>query len=236
MTYDQLLAGNEDINIPVVTAARLSASFPYVSPAARPDVAGPGSHLVDGGYYDNYGISSLVEWLDEELRTNQDIEEVLIIEIRGSPTPPSYTYDDANECPPKPSADAEDRRSNPGWFYQFTAPLRTVLGVRSTGQRTHNDLELNLMVDKWDEQDEANERDGQGGQEPHRVEITRALFEFDGRDTPLSWHLSAGDKERIRENWDAELHEWENACAGWEKVKTFLEKESGPGENRGKSR
>jgi len=236
LTYDQLLAGNEDINIPVVTAARLSASFPYVSPAARPDVAGPGSHLVDGGYYDNYGISSLVEWLDEELRTNQDIEEVLIIEIRGSPTPPSYTYDDANECPPKPSADAEDRRSNPGWFYQFTAPLRTVLGVRSTGQRTHNDLELNLMVDKWDEQDEANERDGQGGREPHRVEITRALFEFDGRDTPLSWHLSAGDKERIRENWDAELHEWENSCAGWEKVKTFLEKESGPGENRGKPR
>lgn len=227
LTYDQLLAGNEGMDMPVVTAARLSASFPYVSPAARADVEGPGSHLVDGGYYDNYGISSLVEWLDEELRTNQDIEEVLIIEIRGSSSPPSYTYDEAEACPPKPSDIVEERRSSPGWFYQYTAPLRTVLGVRSTGQRAHNDLELDLLVDKWDEQDKENEQDKQGGQEPHRVEITRALFEFDRGDPPLSWHLSAGDKQRIQENWEAEIDEWDNACAGWEKVKTFLEKDGG---------
>jgi predicted acylesterase/phospholipase RssA len=227
LTYDQLLTGNEGMDIPVVTAARLSASFPYVSPAVRADVEGPGSHLVDGGYYDNYGISSLVEWLDEELRTNQDIDKVLIIEIRGSPSPPSYTYDDADACPPKPSDVVEERRSSPSWFYQYTAPLRTVLGVRRTGQRAHNDLELDLLVDKWDEQDKANEQDKQGGREPHRVEITRALFEFDRGDPPLSWHLSAGDKERIKDNWDAEIDEWDNACAGWEKVKTFLEKDAG---------
>jgi hypothetical protein len=223
LTYDQFLAGNEDMDIPIVTAARLSASFPYVSPAARADVAGPGSHLVDGGYYDNYGISSLVEWLDEELRTNQDIKEVLIIEVRGSPSPSGYTYEDAEECPPKPSSEQDERKSSPGWFYQYTAPLRTVLGVRNTGQRTHNDLELDLLVDKWGEQDVENERDKRGNPEPHSVEITRALFEFDGKDTPLSWHLSASDKRRIEDNWDDEITERENSCAGWKKVKTFLE-------------
>jgi Patatin-like phospholipase len=223
LTYDQLISGNEGMDIPVVTAARLSASFPYVSPAARAAVAGPESHLVDGGYYDNYGISSLVEWLDHELRTNQDIKEVLIIEVRGSPSPPGYTYADAEECPPKPSAEVEERRSSRGWFYQFTAPLRTVLGVRSTGQRAHNDLELDLLVDKWDEQDEENEQNNRGAPEPHSVEITRALFEFDGKDTPLSWHLSASDKQRIEDNWHAELSERENSCAGWDKVETFLE-------------
>jgi hypothetical protein len=174
--------------------------------APRADVEGPGSHLVDDGYYDNYGISSLVQWLDKELRTNQDIEEVLIIEVRGSPSAPAYTFDDADACPPKPSTGAEERRSSPSWFYQYTAPLRTVLGVRRTGQRAHNDLELDLLVDKWDEQDKANEQDKQGGREPHRVEITRALFEFDGPRPPLSWHLSDCHKERIKENWVEDEH------------------------------
>ena len=224
LTYDQFLADLEGMDVPVVTATRLSASFPYVSPAARADVAGPASHLVDGGYYDNYGISSLVEWLDEELRTNGDINEVLIIEIRGSPSPPSNAYEDAHGCPPKPLTGGQERKSSPSWFYQFTAPLWTVLGVRDTGQRAHNDLELDLLVDKWEEQDEENEQNPQGGQEPHSVDITRALFEFDGRDTPLSWHLSANDKQRIEDSWAAELDKPENACAGWDKVRTFLEK------------
>ena len=55
------------------------------------------------------------------------------------------------------------------------------------------------------------------------MEITRALFEFDGKDTPLSWHLSASDKQRIEDNWHAELSKRENSCAGWDKVETFLE-------------
>jgi hypothetical protein len=97
-----------------------------------------------------------------------------------------------------------------------------VLGVRDTGQRAHNDLELDLLLDKWDEQDKENEQDPRGKQEPHSVEITRALFEFDRHDTPLSWHLTARDKQSIEENWQEELSARNNACAGWKKVKAFL--------------
>ena len=46
----------EDLDVAVVTAARLSASFPYVTPAARSDAPGPHPHIVDGGYFDNYGM------------------------------------------------------------------------------------------------------------------------------------------------------------------------------------
>src|SRR5262249_54560555 len=49
-----------DRDIRVVTAARLSASFTYVSPAARGDGA-PAYHIVDGGYHDNYGMTTLTE-------------------------------------------------------------------------------------------------------------------------------------------------------------------------------
>ena len=57
-------------DIRVNTAARLSASFSYVAPASRPDLDGiytPGFHFVDGGYYDNYGMTALLGWLGEAL-------------------------------------------------------------------------------------------------------------------------------------------------------------------------
>ncbi|HKO90053.1 MAG TPA: hypothetical protein VJU61_02810, partial [Polyangiaceae bacterium] len=41
---------------PVRTAARLSAAFPYVSPAAVLPTQ-PRRRVVDAGYYDNYGVS-----------------------------------------------------------------------------------------------------------------------------------------------------------------------------------
>jgi len=71
----------EEFDVGIVTAARLSASFPYVTPAARvkskPSSQQP--HIVDGGYYDNYGMATLVEWLDEALdKTSRKVKSVLV--------------------------------------------------------------------------------------------------------------------------------------------------------------
>ena len=45
-------------NIPLSTAADMSARFTYVSPAGRfPD----GSHVVDGGYFENFGATTALE-------------------------------------------------------------------------------------------------------------------------------------------------------------------------------
>lgn len=75
-------------DIPMLTAARLSATFPLVSPAARPaltNASGEGEimpgprgwgvfpfggslhHVVDGGYFENSGMVGALEWLDEAL-------------------------------------------------------------------------------------------------------------------------------------------------------------------------
>lgn len=82
---------NADIS--VATAARLTATFPFISPAARPIVADgpipsegplpktkiiPGAnhwstfphggsfhHVVDGGYFDNSGVAGAMAWLNE---------------------------------------------------------------------------------------------------------------------------------------------------------------------------
>jgi hypothetical protein len=80
--------------------------------------------------------------------------------------------------------------------------------VRNTGQRTHNDTELDLLQDKWKATDE--------------VEITRVLFEFDGANPPLSWHLAAQQKDEIERQWRKEVDDPDDSCKGWDRARTFL--------------
>ena len=53
------------VDLPLATAAQLSATFPYVSSAATLKVAPKpdGAHFVDGGYFDNDGTVSAIEFL-----------------------------------------------------------------------------------------------------------------------------------------------------------------------------
>jgi Patatin-like phospholipase len=116
-------------DIPIVTAARLSATFPYVSPAARPDIEGKQVHVVDGGYTDNFGMATLLAWLEEALFTaNNPVRRVLIIEIRASPP-----------------ASATPTLSWRGWPFQAYAPISAMLNVRDNGQMPRNDEERRLL-------------------------------------------------------------------------------------------
>jgi hypothetical protein len=85
-------------NVPFWTAARLSATFSFVSPAVRTKVKGEEKdrnvwrqHLVDGGYYDNYGVASALDWLEPVLEAKRDgvdglnFSRMLIIQLRGFP-------------------------------------------------------------------------------------------------------------------------------------------------------
>lgn len=51
-----------DSHITLSTATRMSATFPYVSPAVSlPTI--PVRHVVDAGYYDNYGVNLAAQWI-----------------------------------------------------------------------------------------------------------------------------------------------------------------------------
>jgi hypothetical protein len=180
-------------DISAVTAARLSAAYPYVSPAARTKKGGKtAQHVVDGGYYDNYGVSSLVDWLDRELKDHKNIKRVLVIRIHGAPT----------------GLGAVEGGGKRGWFYQAYAPASTVLNVRGTGQLVHSKVELGLLADRWC----ADER---------RVDIETATFEFDEPDSPLSWHLTAGQQQDIEDEWKGEFSGYDRE-RGWDVVDHFL--------------
>ena len=161
-------------DVGVVTAARLSASFPYVTPAARCKVPGAQPHVVDGGYYDNYGMATLVEWLDEALQgANGKFPKVLVLQIHGAKVPLEVKN--------------ERYKANHGWFYQAIAPLITLNKVRGAGQIAHKEIELEFLQQKWKAQN---------------VHIEDVLFEFPDLDTPLSWHLTSDQIKKIRYAWD----------------------------------
>jgi Patatin-like phospholipase len=71
--------------IAVSTAARLSASFPYVSPVVYLPTT-PARRVVDAGYFDNYGINVAGAWLlqHQEL-VKQHCSGVAILEVRAFP-------------------------------------------------------------------------------------------------------------------------------------------------------
>jgi hypothetical protein len=116
--------------IRLVTAARLSASFPYVSPGARTLTDAPlrpDLHLIDGGYYDNYGIGNLMRWLNAATKGNSQEQRVLLVRLYGFPEDPV-------------------RVKASGWFDQLTVPVNGVLNARDRSQRIVGNSLLDLAI------------------------------------------------------------------------------------------
>jgi hypothetical protein len=161
-------------DLPVVTAVRLAASFPYVSPAARAQTLEPEYHVIDGGYYDNYGVASVVEWIDEAfdeaLAERTDPPDVLVIQIRSFPNDPL----------PAPR--------NRGWFFQAHAPLTGLLSERTTAQLVRDRDDLLLLQRRWG-----------GSQDVPRLRF--AGFQFTATDAPLSWKMNKSQMDAIDQAW-----------------------------------
>jgi hypothetical protein len=160
-------------NIQAVTAARLSATFTYAAPAVRSDRPGHDVHLVDGGYYDNYGMASAMAWIQSGAHDSGIVRQILLIQIHDSPVDTARGPDSWH-----------------GTFYQALAPLEAVLNVRTTGQRSHNDNELSLLMKKLCSVE--------------GVRLATTTFEFSGANAPLSWHLTGRDKKNLSDEWTAQ--------------------------------
>jgi predicted acylesterase/phospholipase RssA len=162
----------------VSTAARLSASFPYVAPAARSNAhpLAPDYHMVDGGYYDNFGIRSALDWLVEAGPESLPRgSKIALVEIRwGDPS-------DAGG-------------SIQGWNYQASAPLLGVLNVRSEGQLRDDDVAVAAFQQSWKDvvQTErfvfAYEGTSKGKPSCDRQ--------------PLSWKFTQAQSDCVEETWN----------------------------------
>lgn len=176
-------------DLSVVTAARLSAAFPFVSPIARP-FGENDYHVADGGYYDNYGTTTAAHWIDWLYQTHPRNpcrpRKILLVEIRAR--------DNSAPNPPKQRG---------GWSYATVGPILTLMKVRDTSQLKRNEFELCLL-----------ERLA-----PHRgYELKRVAFTL-AKDAPLSWHLTAEERDDILSyplsDPLEEVHEFLCSAEGW---------------------
>jgi hypothetical protein len=160
----------------LVTAVRLSASFPYVSPHPRADAVRLSSlaalHAADGGYYDNSGIVSALDVVDGWLQGHRPttLRRIAFVEIRAS-----GPIDDARREPTRDSI-----------IGALRGPLETLLEMRTTSQLARNQREIDLTQKAW--------------LEDHAVEMKHFTFLLSS-DQPLSWHLTDAQKAAIRSHW-----------------------------------
>lgn len=164
----------------VTTAARLSATFPWVSPMTRArDVNGrpaaPGFHLADGGYFDNFGVVSVVNWL-RSLPEGQwgELKQrgLLLVLIRAFPD--------------NPESAGPRARQRQGWLWSAVGPLLTMYNVRTSAQSSTGDVELALA---------------QKVLACNGVNNLQVVFQLQ-RSSPLSWKLTEEEKRAILAGWD----------------------------------
>lgn len=173
----------EKLDVPAVRAARLSATFPIVTSAARPVRTDHEPHMMDGGFYDNYGMATLTEWLDQALEEQSErskagsepVKRVLVLQVNGFPS--------ADFTPPRPPA------GRGGWLLQLLDPILILVNVRSAGQVSHRDVEMELLCDKWRERG---------------IAIDDVHFQLNQGNAPLSWHLMPTQKAAIVDAWNTD--------------------------------
>ena len=194
--FFNLYPGNAS-NIRATTAARLSATFPYVSPISRGDRAGPDDraaplyHIADGGYSENEGIFTVLDWMNLLVKHYNDpakrpFDRILVIRIQPFSV-------QSNPAPPEP---------NPGWSYDVLGPLDTLQNVHSASQAERNDFDLNLL---------ATSKAPSTTNDPKQINIVWTNFMFQpgpGYVTPFSWHLTTSQKNEIGEAWKDLTHGW----------------------------
>jgi hypothetical protein len=174
--------------ISVSTAARLSATFPYASPIARPMVgsqplAVDGFRLADGGYFDNYGIVAALEWL---AATNNEIQDqqrrVILVRIESSLLQPESVRE----------ANVESDLLNSIGAGPPLGAMRSLF----TAQKWRNDLAIDQLREAPaarqtnESLNRVDRRLGDVTIDPHNFVYTRTAS--------LSWQLSQVESDRIR--------------------------------------
>ncbi|HEV3310495.1 MAG TPA: patatin-like phospholipase family protein, partial [Chloroflexota bacterium] len=154
----------------VCTAARLAASFPFVSPALFLPTE-PKRRVVDAGYYDNYGVDLAAEWV---YHNSQDISthcsSVLFLETRAY----------ANEADRQSLFSSDDG----GFIRGLSSPLSAVMTMRERSPWYRNDERLRGMGDLFAERHKA----------PRFV--VSEYVELDGT-APLGWSMTERQRDEI---------------------------------------
>lgn len=145
-------------SLTLATAARLSASFPLITPAAALPTRPSTLHLVDAGYFDNEGIDAAANYLrDADVLDwlQQQSSGVILVALRAFPSPShgavqdtATSADDEHCFEPAVVAQHEVAPSATERLFQWARsqlpslpiPLRAAANVREAGARHRADV------------------------------------------------------------------------------------------------
>lgn len=183
----------------VGTAARMSATFPVISPAVSlPTV--PPRRVVDAGYFDNYGVDLAAMWLLQNRAALRDhVGGIALVEIRAFPLQErglAFEVDDP--------AQREAGGLLADAMATISTPLRAVLRARGNAAY-HRNNELLAALDYAF--NTAVPRD--------QLVFRRFVFELN-TDAALNWYLSSEDKKRIADHANTQtIQNQAKALADW---------------------
>jgi hypothetical protein len=201
-TFPEFIGAGDKWSVDVWTAARLSATFSYVSPAARASFATwengkvserripeAGSlalqHIIDGGYHDNSGVASALDWLGAAIegKSADDLpfDRIALVEIRAKPFEP--TKDPSSQ-----------------WEAAWLGPVNGIFNSWDFAQTSAQDTAVNRMIQAFR---------NYIGKKDRRVELQSFVFLpfIENERGPLSWHLSKKQKGYVCRAWLAERNQ-----------------------------
>jgi hypothetical protein len=167
------------------TAARMSASFPYVSPAGELPVTPP-RRVVDAGYYDNYGVNLAARWLDAHrnwLRHEAgNVSGIVLIQIRDG------VMDDELRAPPATGSIDRFRRLLRRGATGLTTPLEGASSAYLAMPWFRNNEQVQALSATFND-------------EKHPQFFTTVFFDYADRvGTSLSWCLTPSEFASITGN------------------------------------
>lgn len=184
--------GKQETDMSLWTAARLSANFAYVSPAAGAKFESGAKaenqqkhHIIDGGYYDNFGVTSALDWLEPVLQARLKEEEkekvlqfdrVLVVQLRA------FHEEDPKKAKPKS-----------GSASALLGPLIGLERIRSGAAISRDEIDLERFIRSWNDRLK---------QKNIGVCLRTVVFEPpEGEQGPLSWHLTKEQKDALIQSW-----------------------------------
>jgi hypothetical protein len=176
-------------DLPLATAARLSATFPIVSSGTRipPAYTRQAYHFLDGGYFDNDGTASVIEFLKSAMNENPSTvpHKILLIEIRDDDG--TDVGSDVDNLVGQNGTDDAGRMRAPPWtpVSQLTGIVEGLWNAGHVSIARRNRRELCILETAY----QAN------GLDIHHIIFTIPK----GKDdlSPLSWNLTTGQLASI---------------------------------------
>jgi hypothetical protein len=169
----------------VTTAARMSASFPWVSPAISLPTSPP-RRVVDAGYYDNYGVNLAALWLSKmRYWVEANTSGVVVIQIRDYVSQDARTEIDFDRLTVTSALDrmlwnAGSKVLSPG-VEAISTPLLGISNARQWAMSFRNDEQVDLLDLLFD---------GENSRDFFRTVVFECPVEVS-----LNWQLSSREKE-----------------------------------------